>query len=58
MNGLFLRNQLCIPIKGYNRAIIYDINRKDYYFIANEHYKALNTNNFINFNKIRKDNER
>jgi hypothetical protein len=58
MNGLFLRNQLCIPIKGYNRAIIYDINRKDYYFIANEHYTVLNTNNFINFNKIRNDNER
>ncbi|WP_426326797.1 hypothetical protein [Pedobacter sp. R-06] len=52
MNKLFLRNQLCIPVKGYNRAIIYDIIRKDYFFIPNAHYDVLDTNDVINFNKI------
>ncbi|MBB4109633.1 hypothetical protein [Pedobacter zeae] len=52
MNKLFLRNQLCIPVMGYNRAIIYDIIRKDYFFIPNAHYAILDTNDVINFNKI------
>src|SRR5690349_19024795 len=58
MNGLFLRNQLCIPVKGYNRAIIYDILRKDYFFIPNEYYTILNTNDFIQFPKIKDAKER
>ncbi len=58
MNQLFLRNQLCIPVKGYNRAIIYDILRKDYFFIPNEYYTILNTNDFIPFLKIKDTDER
>jgi len=58
MNRLFLRNQLCIPVKGYNRSIIYDILRKDYFFIPNEYYKILDTNDFIQFHKIRNEDER
>ncbi|TDG35653.1 hypothetical protein EZJ43_11565 [Pedobacter changchengzhani] len=58
MNNLFLRNQLCIPIKGYNRSIIYDIGRKDYFFIPKKHYDILNTNGFIKFDKINDNNER
>ena len=58
MNELFLRNQLCIPVKGYNRAIVYDILRKDYFFIPKAHYTILNTNDFIKFNKIKEDRER
>lgn len=58
MSGLFLRNQLCIPVKGYHRAIIYDIVRKDYFFIPNEHYHILNRNSLLNFNKIKDYEER
>jgi hypothetical protein len=58
MNQLFLRNQLCIPVKGYNRAIIYDILRKDYFFVPNEYYTILNTNDFIPFLKIKDTDER
>lgn len=48
----YLRNQLCIPVSGYNRAIIYDLGRKDYYFISNAHYHILNTDGLINFDLI------
>ncbi|MGN8058760.1 hypothetical protein ACTJKN_20910 [Pedobacter sp. 22163] len=58
MNKLFLRNQLCIPVMGYNRAIIYDIIRKDYFFIPNAHYAILDTNDVINFNKITNQEEK
>lgn len=58
MSNLFLRNQLCIPIKGYNRAIIYDIGRKDYFFIPKEYFAILDTNDFIKFDKIKDDEER
>ncbi|WP_231460240.1 MULTISPECIES: hypothetical protein [unclassified Pedobacter] len=53
MNNLFLRNQLCVPVNGYNRAIIYDILRKDYFLIPKEHYDLLDTNDFIQFDKIK-----
>lgn len=58
MNGTFLRNQLCIPIRGYNRAIIYDLLRKDYFFIPNEHHAILDTNDFIQFSEITDAEER
>lgn len=53
MNKLFLRNQLCVPVNGYNRAIIYDIYRKDYFLIPKEHYSILDTDDFIQFDKIK-----
>ena len=53
MNQLFLRNQLCVPVNGYNRAIIYDILRKDYFLIPKEHCAILDTNDFIQFDKIK-----
>ena len=55
MSKFFLRNQLCIPVKGYNRAIIYDILRKDYFFIPKAHFHILDTDDFIDFNKIEDD---
>jgi len=58
MNHLFLRNQLCIPVKGYNRVIIYDIVRKDYFFIPNAYYAILDTDDVIDFNKITDPQER
>lgn len=58
MNKLFLRNQLCIPVKGYNRAIIYDLLRKDYFFIPKEYHAILDTNDFIQFSKIKDVGER
>ena len=58
MNNLFLRNQLCVPVKGYNRAIIYDILRKDYFLIPKEHCAILDTNDFIQFDKIEDVEER
>lgn len=54
----YLRNQLCIPVMGYNRAIIYDLGRKDYYFISNAHYQILNTDSLINFDMIADPSER
>lgn len=39
---LFLRNRLTIPVKGYNRSVIYDLNRKDYFFIPNELCEIIN----------------
>ena len=38
------------PIKGYNRSIIYDLQRRTYDFIPNDLYAQLITNN-INDNK-------
>jgi len=58
MTKLYLRNQLCIPVAGYNRAIIYDLGRKDYYFISNAHYDILNTNGLINFGRVSDPSER
>jgi len=58
MNKLYLRNQLCIPVIGFNRAIIYDLGRKDYHFIPKAHYHILNTDGFIDFNRIADQTER
>ncbi|SDD68696.1 hypothetical protein [Pedobacter soli] len=58
MNKLFLRNQLCIPVIGFNRAIVYDLGRKDYHFISKTHYHILNTDGLINFNRIADQSER
>ncbi|MEE9363879.1 MAG: hypothetical protein V3U92_14860 [Cellulophaga sp.] len=44
---MYLRNRLTIPIKGYNRSIIYDLTRKDYHFIPNSVYKNLYSSNLI-----------
>lgn len=51
MKEIYLRNRLCIPIKGYNRSIIYDLNRRDYYFISNELYDLINTDEEIDLDK-------
>lgn len=49
MKELFLRNRLCIPVKGHHRSIIYDLERKDYYFIPNFLYQIINTTEIIDF---------
>ncbi len=43
----YLRNRLCIPINGFNRSVIYDLVRKDYYFIPNDLFDVLNSDNII-----------
>jgi hypothetical protein len=58
MTKSYLRNQLCVPVNGYNRSIIYDLGRKDYYFISNAHYDILNTDGLIDFNMISDPSER
>ncbi|SER81478.1 hypothetical protein [Pedobacter rhizosphaerae] len=58
MTRLYLRNQLCIPVMGFNRAIIYDLGRKDYHFISEAHYHMLNTDGLINFDGISDESER
>lgn len=53
----YIRNRLCIPIKGFNRSIIYDLTRKNYFFIPNNLFELLdndsiitiNNNDYINF---------
>lgn len=44
---LYLRSRLCIPILGYNRGIIYDLNRFDYYFIPTEIHEIIETDDVI-----------
>lgn len=39
----YLRNRLTVPIKGYNRSIIYDLIRKDYFFIPNSIFDIIKT---------------
>lgn len=58
MTKSYLRNQLCVPVSGYNRSIIYDLGRKDYYFISNAHYDLLKTAGLINFELISDPSER
>jgi hypothetical protein len=58
----FLRNRLTVPIKGYNRSLIYDLTRNDYFFIPNELFEIIATEtNFEIYNdeykKILLDNE-
>ena len=43
----YLRNRLCIPINGFNRSVIYDLTRKDYYFIPNDLFDVVNSDNII-----------
>jgi len=52
MNALFLRNQLCIPADGFNRAVIYDLTRKDYHLIPRELFQVLDTHDIIDFCKL------
>ncbi|SDH07160.1 hypothetical protein SAMN05421827_11615 [Pedobacter terrae] len=58
MSKLYLRNQLCIPVMGFNRAIVYDLGRKDYHFISKTHYHILNADGFLNFDGISDPSER
>ncbi|PST82661.1 hypothetical protein C7T94_08345 [Pedobacter yulinensis] len=58
MSKFYLRNQLCIPVDGYNRAMIYDLGRRDYHFISRAYYGLLNTDGFINFDQIADQSER
>lgn len=43
----FLRNRLCIPVKGFNRSIIYDLIRNDYFFISNEIFSIIQNDDVI-----------
>ncbi len=52
MSRLFLRNRLCMPVKGYNRSIVYDLIRYDYFFISNEVFELINTTEIIDFECI------
>ncbi|GER59496.1 hypothetical protein ULMA_16040 [Patiriisocius marinus] len=45
----YIRNRLCIPIQGFNRAIIYDLIRNDYFFISNEIFSLINSSGIIKF---------
>lgn len=45
---MYLRNRLTIPVKGFNRSVIYDLTRSDYYFISNEVFQIINTNDTFN----------
>lgn len=45
----YLRNRLCIPVKGFNRAIIYDLIRNNYFLIPIELFEIIKSNNIISF---------
>lgn len=49
MSKLYLRNRLCIPVRGYRRSIVYDLLRNDYYFISNELFEIIQTSNALSF---------
>ncbi|SIT17826.1 grasp-with-spasm system SPASM domain peptide maturase [Belliella pelovolcani] len=42
----------CIPVKGFNRSIIYDLQREDYEFIPNDLYQILKEFNGKTINDI------
>ncbi len=42
---LYLRFSTCIPVKGYCRSAVYDLQRQDLVFIPNELYHYLNARN-------------
>lgn len=47
----YLRNRLTIPVKGYNRSIVYDITRKDYHFIPNEIFNVISSDELFDIDK-------
>lgn len=49
MSNLYLRNRTCFVVNGFNRAIIYDLNRSDYYFVPLPLYDKIEKNNEISF---------
>lgn len=44
----YLRNRLTIPVKGYNRSIIYDLTRKDYFYISNSLFEEIYSDSLLN----------
>ncbi len=49
MKKLYLRNRMCFTINGFNRAIIYDLNRQDYYFAPVPLYEIIVNDDVIIF---------
>jgi len=45
----------CIPVRGYQRSIIYDIRRCEFKFIPNDLYDILLKNSLLELSKIQKD---
>ncbi|MFI5150825.1 MAG: grasp-with-spasm system SPASM domain peptide maturase [Bacteroidia bacterium] len=42
-SGCFLLHSCCIPVKGYCRSIMYDLNRGSFSYIPNDMFNLLNT---------------
>lgn len=47
----YLRDRLCIPIAGVNRAIIYDLSRQNYFFISLPLHQKIKTSSIIEFSE-------
>lgn len=45
--SIYLRNRLCEPVRGYNRSIIYDLTRNDYFLIDNKLYEIISRDTVI-----------
>lgn len=52
---MYLKNRLCISALGYNRVIVYDLNRSDYYFIPIEIHEIIETDEVIYSQNLDKD---
>ncbi len=51
MKRNYLRNRLCVPVKGYNRSLIIDLVRNNYFLIPNFLLDVVKTDGIINFNE-------
>jgi len=45
----------CIPVKGYNRSMIIDLQRQKFDFIPNSLYEILTEYSYVNFEKLKTD---
>ncbi len=36
MSEKYTTHNMCFPVKGYNRSIVYDLTRNDYHFVPND----------------------
>jgi len=54
MKNLYKLFADCIPVKGYQRSIIYDIRRCEFKFIPNKLYDILCQNPLLDFDSIKK----
>ena len=54
MENYFQLFSNCVPVKGYNRSIIIDVQRNDYFFITNDLFEILTDKTNKNISEIKR----